>query len=71
MQEQKDKNLIDKKMKQNTKYGFVKVKCHNCGEEQVIFSKVSTIVKCKKCSKTIALPTGGKASIKAEILELI
>ena len=54
------------------KSGFVKVKCHGCGNEQVIFSKVSTEVKCinEKCNESLAVPRGGKAAIKAEILEL-
>jgi len=53
-----------------TKKSFVKVKCHGCGEESIIFSKVSTEVKCKKCQEVLALPTGGKAAVKAEILEM-
>ncbi len=53
------------------KYGFVKVRCHKCSEEQVIFGRTSTEVKCKKCHEVIAEPTGGKSAIKAEILELI
>lgn len=58
-------------MEQKTNYGFLKVKCHECGEEQTIFGKVSTEVKCHKCKAVIAVPTGGKAAVKAEILELI
>ena len=53
------------------KYGFVKIKCHKCSEEQIIFGKASTVVKCTKCHEVIAEPTGGKAAIKAEILELL
>jgi small subunit ribosomal protein S27e len=33
-----------------------------------VFEKASTIVKCIVCGHDLALPTGGKASIKAEIL---
>lgn len=58
-------------MEGDKKTGFVKVKCHECGTEQTIFGKASTEVKCKKCSVVIAVPTGGKAAIKAEILELV
>jgi small subunit ribosomal protein S27e len=50
---------------------FVKVRCHNCGNEQIIFTRVATEVKCTKCGEVIAIPTGGKAAIKAEILELL
>lgn len=51
--------------------GYIKVKCHECGNEQVIYGKAATEVKCLKCSAVIAIPTGGKASVKAEILELL
>ena len=49
---------------------WVKTKCHECGNEQTIFGKASTEIKCTKCETVIAVPTGGKAAIKAEILEL-
>ena len=58
-------------MEQKTNYGFVKVKCHECGTEAKIFGRASTEVKCIKCNEVIAIPTGGKAAIKAEILELL
>lgn len=50
---------------------FVKVRCHSCGNEQVIFGRASTEVKCLKCSEVLAIPRGGKAAIKAEIIELV
>ncbi len=53
------------------KKGFLKVKCHECGNEQVIFSRPATQVKCIKCGALIAIPTGGKAAVKAEILEML
>jgi small subunit ribosomal protein S27e len=48
---------------------FVKVKCPDCENEQVVFEKASTVVNCVVCSKLLAEPTGGKARLKAEILE--
>jgi small subunit ribosomal protein S27e len=48
---------------------FIKVKCDDCGNEQVIFSKASSVVKCLICGRTLAVPTGGKADIKTQILE--
>ena len=48
---------------------FVKVKCPDCENEQVVFEKASTVVNCVVCSKVLAEPTGGKAKLKAEILE--
>ena len=50
------------------KSGFLKVKCE-CGNEQVIFGKLSSEVKCTKCDAVIGQPTGGKAAISAEIVE--
>lgn len=58
-------------MVEEKKQSFLKVKCHECGNEQTIFGRISTEVKCLKCDVVIANPRGGKAAIKAEILELI
>lgn len=53
------------------KSGYVKVKCHKCGNEQTIFGRAATEVKCIECDEVLAVPTGGKAAVKAEILELL
>jgi len=58
-------------MEEKIKTGFVKVKCHECGNEQTIFGRAATEVKCLKCNEVIAISRGGKAAIKAEILELL
>ena len=58
-------------MEEETKKSFVKVRCHKCGNEQTIFGRASTEVKCLKCNEVIAIPRGGKAAIKAEIIELV
>jgi len=47
---------------------FVRVKCPDCGNEQVIFSHVASIVKCSVCGAILAEPTGGKSAIKGDIL---
>lgn len=49
---------------------FVKVKC-SCGNEQIIFGKASSKVKCFSCDKIIAEPTGGKSDIKVSIVEVL
>jgi len=54
-----------------TKSRFIRVRCEDCGNEQVIFDRASTIVSCHICGATLAEPKGGKAYIKAEILEEI
>jgi len=49
---------------------FIKVLCLKCRNEQIIFDKASTIVKCLNCGQIIARPTGGKAKLeKVEIIE--
>ena len=54
----------------NIDKAFVKVKCPDCGNEQIVFLRASTVVKCQVCGATIATPTGGKADIRGEIVEV-
>ncbi|MDM7935610.1 MAG: 30S ribosomal protein S27e [Methanothrix sp.] len=51
--------------------GFLRVKCNDCENEQVIFAHASTIVKCLVCGRTLAEPTGGKAEIKTQVVEAL
>ena len=48
---------------------FLKVKCDKCKNEEVIFNKASTKVKCLVCGKELARPTGGKAKILVKTIE--
>lgn len=50
---------------------FVKIRCPKCKNEQIMFGKSSTAVKCLVCGKEIAESTGGKSKIKARILEVL
>jgi small subunit ribosomal protein S27e len=50
---------------------FVKVRCPKCKNEQIIFGKASTVVKCLVCDKVLSEPTGGKSKVKARILEVL
>ncbi|HDD57058.1 MAG TPA: 30S ribosomal protein S27e [Thermoplasmatales archaeon] len=54
-----------------TRSKFVKVRCEDCGNEQVIFNRASTVVSCHICGATLAEPRGGKAHIRGEIIEEI
>ena len=47
---------------------FVKVKCEKCKNEQTIFEKSSTVVKCLVCDAVLAEPSGGKCKIKAKVV---
>ncbi|MFO7792684.1 MAG: 30S ribosomal protein S27e [Candidatus Saliniplasma sp.] len=48
---------------------FVKVKCEDCGNEQITFLTVSSIVNCQVCGTILAEPTGGYSNFKGEILD--
>ncbi len=50
---------------------FIKVRCAKCKNEQIIFGKASTEVKCLVCGKPLAESTGGKVKIRARILEIL
>lgn len=50
---------------------FLKVKCVDCGNEQVMFGSAKTVVKCVICSKTLAEPTGGKAKVTTKIVSVL
>lgn len=50
---------------------FLKIRCTGCGNEQPVFSHASTVVRCKVCEKTLAIPTGGKAQLKGIVIEAV
>ncbi|MCS7135243.1 MAG: 30S ribosomal protein S27e [Candidatus Aenigmarchaeota archaeon] len=50
---------------------FLKVQCEKCKNEQIIFNKPATVVKCLVCENILAEPTGGIGNIKAKILKII
>lgn len=50
---------------------FIKVRCPKCKNEQIIFGKSASQVPCLVCGRLIASPTGGKAKIRARVLEVL
>lgn len=50
---------------------FLLVKCPDCENEQIIFNRTSTVVRCIMCGRVLARPTGGKAVIEAKILKAL
>ena len=50
---------------------FIKVRCSDCENEQVLFNKATIPVSCHICGSKLAIPSGGKAKIKGKILEII
>ncbi|MEM0494584.1 MAG: 30S ribosomal protein S27e [Thermofilum sp.] len=50
---------------------FIRIKCPECGNVQVTFSHASTTVQCFKCGKVLVEPSGGKATVIAEVIEVL
>lgn len=48
---------------------YVKAKCSDCGNEQIVFRRASTHVVCTVCSTPLATPGGGVATFHGEIVE--
>lgn len=48
---------------------FVKVKCDKCKNEQIIFNKAATQIKCLVCGKELAESKGGKVKVLAKVIE--
>jgi len=46
---------------------FVRVVCPRCKNNQVVFGKCTTVVKCTKCNKLLVKNTGGKTRIRAVV----
>lgn len=56
---------------EKNKYRFIKVRCPGCKNDQTIFEGATTKVKCLICDALIVEPKGGKAEIKARIIEVL
>ena len=50
---------------------FLRVKCLNCGNIQIVFGCAATEVDCLVFGKTLLQSTGGKARILTKILEVL
>jgi len=47
---------------------FVKVKCEKCKNEQMVFVRAASKVKCLVCGEILAEPAGGKARLNVKVL---
>ena len=50
---------------------FIKVRCSKCKNEQIVYGKSATEIKCLVCNQVLSSPTGGKSKIKSRILEVL
>lgn len=55
----------------DTKSRFLKVRCGDCGNEQVIFGCAASAIKCLVCDKALAESRGGKTNVKTQILAVL
>ncbi|HEC36664.1 MAG TPA: 30S ribosomal protein S27e [bacterium] len=65
------KNKKSKELIPQPNSRFLRVKCLNCGNQQIIFGCSATDVLCLVCGKTLVQSTGGKARILTKILEVL
>lgn len=47
---------------------FLKIQCPECSNEQPVFSRAASEVKCLACGGVLASPTGGAAVLKGIIV---
>ena len=50
---------------------FIKVKCPDCGNEQIVFQRAATKVLCTVCGTILVNPKGGVGEIRGEKLEVV
>ncbi|ADP77818.1 SSU ribosomal protein S27E [Methanothermus fervidus DSM 2088] len=50
---------------------FIKIKCLDCGNQQITFDRASSVVRCLVCGKVLVKPQGGKAKILAKVIETV
>ena len=62
---------MSRAMERRTASKFLRVKCNDCPNEQIVFDHASSRVNCNVCGGTLAEPRGGKAEIKGEIIEVL
>lgn len=50
---------------------FIRVRCPECGNEQITFDHATFPVRCIVCGKQLVEPRGGKARILGEIVKVL
>ena len=50
---------------------FLKLLCRKCKNEQVVFNKASTVVKCLNCEEDLVIPTGGRAQLEGKKIQTL
>jgi|TARA_B000000460_G_C21533320_1_gene401921 small subunit ribosomal protein S27e len=55
----------------NSRSSFLSVQCEKCGNERIIFSTSTLVIKCNNCDTVIAENTGGKAIIHGTVIKRV
>ena len=50
---------------------FIKVKCQDCGNEQITYKKPAMNVACAVCGSTLVKSRGGEGEVRGELLEVV
>ncbi|MBI1973773.1 30S ribosomal protein S27e [Candidatus Micrarchaeota archaeon] len=50
---------------------FLRIRCNDCSNEQIVFGSAASEVSCLVCGKTVLKPTGGKAVVLAKIVKVL
>jgi len=50
---------------------FLSIVCKKCKNQQTVFSKAATEVRCQKCGEVLVIPTGGEAIIDARVVRVL
>ena len=56
-------------MKEDPRSRFLLVKCNKCKNEQIIFDRSASVVKCLVCGEVLTEPTGGLANLNVKVLK--
>ena len=48
---------------------FLRVRCRDCQNEQLIFSNADLEVLCSVCGTVLASPTGGRSKFRGKVTE--
>jgi small subunit ribosomal protein S27e len=48
---------------------FLLVKCPDCGEERIVFSRAAKDVGCRGCGRKLAESKGGKAIVFGQVVK--
>lgn len=63
------KTIINEADKPKT--GFLRIRAHESGKEFIVYGKAATEIKDPETGEVLVVPRGGKAHVKAEILEML